>query len=109
FYLTAVALAVDEGMSTAPNLWWSTIKTLAVLLFVLALVFLAAWAVKRFSPLVPGAYRGTERIQILSSKSLGTRRAVHLLEVEGKRILIGSSEAGITLIENLGDAEKVND
>ena len=42
-------------------------------------------------------------IEVLHTKALGPGRALHLVEVEGRRLLVGSSQNGVWLIRELDE------
>ena len=88
-----------EGDST-PNLFASSLKTLGALVLVLALVLFAAWVARRYLHFLPQGASKNDNIRVISTKALGPKRSIHLLEVEGDKILIGSSENGVTLLKD---------
>lgn len=44
------------------------------------------------------------RIRVLESKLIATRSRIHLVEVEGERLLLGSGDQGVTLLRACGPA-----
>jgi flagellar biosynthetic protein FliO len=74
------------------------LETLAAL----AIIALAAWAVVRFGRgwLARGGRQG--RMRIVERLVLEPRRSIYLIEVDGKTMLIGSSDGSVRLLENLG-------
>ncbi len=98
-----LAISGDEG--EAPNLFMTSLKSLSALLIVLALIILAAWAVKRYFPYLQQNIGKGDDIKILAVKALGPKRSIHLIEVEGKKVLVGSSETGVTLLKEFSDLE----
>jgi len=44
-------------------------------------------------------------LRVVESCALGTRQRIHVVEVAGERLLVGSSEAGLTLLRQLPAAE----
>jgi flagellar biosynthetic protein FliO len=83
-----------------PDLGASSLKALGALLLVLTLIFLAAWLAKKYLRFLPQNTAKGEGIQVLSARSLGPKRSVHLIEVQGRRLLVGSSEAGVILLKD---------
>ncbi len=45
-------------------------------------------------------------LRVTESVSLGDKRSVHLIEVDGQRILLGASAAGVTLLSQLPSAKE---
>jgi len=91
--------ALDEGGS-APDMVISSFKALGALLLVLAVILIAAWAARRYLRFLPHSSGKNESIQILSARTLAPKSSVHLLEVEGRKMLVGSSEKGVTLLKD---------
>lgn len=103
---SATAAMAETGSNAPPDFLSSSLKALGALLIVLLLIILVAWAARRYLPfLSQTAVRG-EGIRIVSFRMLGPKRSVHLLEVEGSKILVGSSENGITLLKEFGSGGK---
>lgn len=76
------AVRIAESPLSAGNL----LETALGLAFVLAVMLVLAWVVKRYVQ-VPGIGRG--QVQILGGVSLGAREKAVLLTVEGRRLLVG--------------------
>ena len=78
-------------------------------LVALAVIALAAWGAVRIARARMGARGGEKgRLKIIERLPLEPRRAVYLIEADGRTMLIGSSEGSLRLIEDLGPA-KTND
>jgi flagellar biogenesis protein FliO len=43
-----------------------------------------------------------DQIQVLAMRALGPRRSIHLLQVDGHRLLVGSTDTKISLLRDLG-------
>ena len=74
-------------------------KMMVSVLFLIALGAAAIYVSKRFLPKItnlPG-----KEIRITETVHLGPRKAVHLLEVGGRRFLIGSTNENITRLADL--------
>lgn len=74
-------------------------KMMLSVLFVVALGAAAIYISKRFLPKItnlPG-----KKIRIAETVHLGPRRAVHLLEIGDRRLLIGSTNENITSLADL--------
>ncbi|MCP4673946.1 MAG: flagellar biosynthetic protein FliO [Deltaproteobacteria bacterium] len=77
-------------------------------LVALAAIALAAWGAVRIARARMGSRGETGRLRIIERLPLEPRRAVYLIEADGRTMLIGSSEGSLRLIEDLGPA-KTND
>jgi flagellar biosynthetic protein FliO len=74
-------------------------RAIIAILFVLALFIAAIYVSKKFLPKItnlPG-----KEIRIIETIHLGPRKAVHLLEIENRRFLIGSTNESITKLADL--------
>lgn len=97
---TAPAWAADSpGVS---DMFSTSLKTLGALMLVLALILIIAWLARRYLHFLPQGSEKGEDIRILSVKALGPKRYVHLLEVDDQKLLVGSSEGGMTLLKEFG-------
>lgn len=66
------------------------------LAIVLALIFLLAWLLKRFTP---GAVRvGNKHMQVLSTLSLGGKERLMLVDVAGTQMVLGVSSDGVSCL-----------
>ena len=104
---TAVSAPSDTlfGKQPAPieladdNLGGSLYRMLLSLVLVIALAVGVMYASKKILPKVSGV--SGKRVRVIETVSLGSRRAVHLLEVGGQHILIGSTQNTITQLAQL--------
>jgi flagellar biosynthetic protein FliO len=76
-----------------------SIRAIIAILFVLALFIVTIYVSKKLLPKISNL-QGKE-IRIVETIHLGPRRAVHLLEVENRRFLIGSTNENITRLADL--------
>jgi len=77
-----------------------SIRAVLALLFVLALLIAAIYVSKKLLPKItnlPG-----KEIRIVETVHLGPRKAVHLLEIDNRRFLIGSTNENVTKLADLG-------
>jgi flagellar protein FliO/FliZ len=75
------------------------VRSFASLVFVIGLLLFFVWALRR------GAFRtsGKSRASIVveTAVSLGERRSVVIVEVEGRRLLLGLATGGVSLLADL--------
>lgn len=96
--IAAPALAAEGD---PPSLGHAAIRSVASLAVVVALILAASVAARRWLGRIPaGGHRNP--IQIVASRALGSRATITMLEVEGERLLVGSSPHGLGLICKLG-------
>jgi len=96
--LAAPALAATGD---SISLGHAAIRSIASLALVVALILVVSVAARRWLGRIPaGGHRNP--IQIVASRALGSRATITMLEVEGERLLVGSSPHGLGLICKLG-------
>ncbi len=78
------------------------IETVAALCVVLGAIVLLRGALVRFGLASEGG-GPTRRIRVLESTPLGPKQRLHLVEVDGRRLLLGASEQGIARLARLPD------
>lgn len=79
--------------------WELFVKAILASLFVIALFIIMIYVSKKLLPKItnlPG-----KEIRIIETIHLGPRKAVHLLEIENRRFLIGSTNENITKLADL--------
>ncbi len=76
-----------------------SVRAILAVLFVLALFITAIYVSKKLLPKIanlPG-----KEIRIIETVHLGPRKAVHLLEIDNRRFLIGSTNENITKLADI--------
>ena len=86
-----------------PNPIGGSIRGLVAVLLVMAVMAAAVWVLRRGMPRWTGA-RQTSPVQIETAVSLGDRRSLVLVSVEGRRLLLGVTPSQVTLVTSLQDA-----
>jgi flagellar biosynthetic protein FliO len=76
-----------------------SIKAVLAVLFVLALFIAAIYVSKKLLPKITNL--AGKEIRIIETVHLGPRKAVHLLEIENRRFLIGSTNENVTKLADL--------
>ena len=77
------------------------VRAILGMLFVLALVGTLAWYVRTGAIRLPGS-RNRSPIAIEAALSLGERRSLVVVTVEGRRLLVGLTPAQVSLVTELG-------
>jgi flagellar protein FliO/FliZ len=96
--ISATAFAQEDRVEAAQSLTRLAFGMLAVVV----LIFGLAWAVRRFS-LFQGFQRdGNDAIAVRAQLSVGPKERVVLIEVEGRKMLIGVAPGYITRLDGSG-------
>ena len=82
-------------------------RTVLSLLLVVGVVYAGAWFLKRFVRQRGGG--AGFPVRVLGSTLLGPKRSLYLVEVEGRRLVLGVTDASINLITELekGDESEI--
>jgi flagellar protein FliO/FliZ len=93
FLLAQTDAAGAVGPALVPSLW----RTLGALVVVLALILAAAWLLRR-GVLMRRSGKG---LAVESALSLGERRSLVVVTVEGRRLLLGLAPNSVALVTEL--------
>jgi flagellar protein FliO/FliZ len=95
------AQVVEPGLGLGSDVALLTPRALVTTLVVVGVLAVAAWALRQRV----GAGRGRhQRVAIETAVSLGERRSLVIVSVEGRRLLIGVAPGHIGLVTELGTA-----
>jgi flagellar biogenesis protein FliO len=83
--------------------WMPMIRMFASLLFVLGLLLFLSWGLRRGKFKTGGGSRAT--IVVETAISLGDRRSLVIVAVEGRRLLLGLAASGVSLVADLAPAK----
>ena len=90
-------------------------RALSGLSIVLILIFAFAWIYAKFKGINPNAIltgkfseKDLNRFNILSSSTLGQGKDIHLVEINGKQLVIGSTPNNISLLTEISPEEVEN-
>ena len=89
-------------MTTGPDLTMAGIKMVLVLLILLGALVGALYAVRRVSG---GRHFGGRPIQVLATTYLGPGRAVSLVEIPGKVLVLGVTKNDIRVLDRIEDPD----
>ena len=92
-------MGADPG--SLPGIGHYLLTTAISLALVLALAVGFLWLMRRLMP----KPRGTRTVQILESVVLEQRRALHLIKVGNRTMLLGSTDGGISLLKQFDEGE----
>jgi flagellar biogenesis protein FliO len=105
----------DSPLPAAPETLGAGIlwQMLASVVVVLALGVIALWMVRKVLPRMGRPVGKAKTVRVLETTAVGPRRSVHLLQVGGKKILIGDSPSGVVMLAEVtgayGDDDQAED
>jgi len=98
---------VKAGSKAAgPNTFLYFIRMVVVLALVLGAIYLVFRLMKRLGKPKIGS---DSAIKVLATTSLGTGRAVHVINIGSKAYLVGSTDSSVSLIAEITEKELVDD
>ena len=95
----ALVPALCAAASSAPVGFGQALQVVLGLLVVLGMIVAAAWAARRLQAIRP---QGRGHIRVIEGLAVGTRDKLLLVEVDGRRVLLGMSPGRITSLHALG-------
>lgn len=102
---TIVALALLPSLGaaagTAPVAAGQALQVVLGLCVVLGMIVAAAWAARRLQAIRP---QGSGHIRVIEGMALGTRDKLLLVEVDGRRVLLGLSPGRIATLHSFNGA-----
>ena len=98
--MTPAAQAVAESPQAFETMT-NALRVFGALGLVLALVLGLAWLVRRGTLKFPGG-KSPVQIRVESAASLGERRSVVIVAVEGRRLLLGLTPVQVSCLAELG-------
>lgn len=101
-----VDVTAGQSLAASPVASTALFETALGLIFILALIFVLAWLIKR-----TGKFQSTVNgeIKMIAGLSLGTRERVVLLEVGNERILVGVTPQQIQTLHILNQQGAAKD
>ena len=106
FLNSARAFGADSAVAAVPGeSVASSVTRLTGALFLVIAIFLAGvWIFKNWQRFALRKSGGA-RLNVLETRSLGHRHAIHIVGYDQQRLLIASSPAGITMLTHLPEAD----
>jgi flagellar biosynthetic protein FliO len=87
-------------------IWLSLLKTIAVLLGVIGLIFLLAYLARRLGLSRYNRGHGGAGLEVIGTRTLGPRRQVVVLKVGQAILLIGATDRSLTPLMEIRDADE---
>lgn len=96
-------LATDFSEGKSYNYWGDFVNMIVTLMIIVGLIFISIIVLKKImrSRLLQ-VNRGA-KIKILERRPLNQKASLYLVDIMGKSIVVGESQAGIHLISELGE------
>ena len=99
--MTTYLLAQAQAVPAAPG--WSdgpgVVRTLLSLMVVIGLMAGCLWLIRRGG--WQGGRKGTRAVQVETAVALGDRRQLVIVQVEGRRLLLGVTPMQVSLVTEL--------
>lgn len=95
-----LALAVDQAVTFGADPVMPGGRALLSVVIVIGLLGAAAWLLRRNAP----ARRTRQSVTVETAVSLGDRRSLVIVGVEGRRLLLGLTPGSVSLVTELGDS-----
>ena len=93
----------DSGQrnNSEPSVAGSLIRIVLALVFVAGLAYVSLVVLKGFMTKRVPSKSSRQKLHVLETTGLGTNRALHIVQIDGKRLLVGSTADQISLISEL--------
>ena len=82
------------------NQWWVFARTLGALALILCLIFSLSWLAKKYFHPQKWGQGSQVGIRVLQSLPLANRSKLLLVEVDGRRLLVGMTNGHITTLKD---------
>lgn len=103
------SLKENLPIKSSESLFLKTFSSLAIVLF---LIFIFAWVYARLKGINPAAVltgrfneKDLNNFNVLTSSTLGQGKDIHLVEINGKQLVIGSTSSNINLLTEITPEE----
>jgi flagellar biosynthetic protein FliO len=96
--MSVVALLVEPAITFGADPVMPGGRALLVVSLVIGLLALAAWVLRRNT----SARRAGQAVTVETAVSLGDRRSLVIVGVEGRRLLLGLTPGSVSLVTELG-------
>ena len=100
-----LALALGQAVEAPYGLDGGLLRAFFGLVFVLGLIGLLAYLLRRGVISLPGQ-RAARSLSVETALSLGDRRSLVIVHVDGRRLLVGVAASQISLVAELGEAPR---
>ncbi|MCH9610560.1 MAG: hypothetical protein S4CHLAM81_04020 [Chlamydiales bacterium] len=98
-------LATDFSEQKSYNYWGEFVNMIITLMIIVALIFISVIVLKKVMQNRMHQVNRGAHIKILERRSINQKSSLYLVDIAGKRVMIGESPAGLNLITELPDLE----
>jgi flagellar biosynthetic protein FliO len=102
----SLAMSTDTRVSEAASGYTDTLKLIASLGAVIALIAFAVWGFRRFAPRTASMF-ASENLRVVSRTYLGPKQAVYLVKAPGRLLVVASAQDSITLLSEITDPDEI--
>lgn len=102
------AIGAESASAIPPDLWGALLKSAAVLCLVLGLIIVVLYLLRRFI-LNSGHLSQRGKIQLMASYPVGPKERIALVDVMGRKILIGITSQQISRLAHIDCEEELED
>ncbi len=96
----------DDTEEVSPGGGSDMLSKMTVSIVVVGVLGVAAWiAIKKLGPRV-GLQSG-RKINVVETVYLGPKKCLHLVEIDGQRLLLGSTAEGVSMLSHLQGADAI--
>lgn len=88
-----------------PQLGEMLVRTVVALIALLALLYLGVFALKRYVLQKNGAGRAFPSLSVIGSTFLGAKKAIYLVQVLDRILILGVTDAQVSLLSEITDQE----
>lgn len=104
---TVNEIVAKEGQSY--NYWSEFVNMLVTLAFVLILIFVTVWLLKKIMRSRVQTMNRSNGIKILERRPLNPKASLYLIDILGKGVVISESQAGIHVVTEFPDDVKIEE
>ena len=111
---TCFGYSVDDLLNPQATHETSFFTVIGALAFVIALIFLTGFIYTKLNVVGSSLAKKSrqndleDKVLVLSSTHLNNNQTLHVVEVNGKKMLLGATQSSVTVLKDLGDAKENN-
>ena len=111
---TCFGYSVDDLLNPQSTHETSFFTVIGALAFVIALIFLTGFIYTKLNVVGSSLAKKTrqndieDKVLVLSSTHLNNNQSLHVVEVNGKKMLLGATQSSVTVLKDLGEVKNSN-
>ncbi len=109
---TCFGYSVDDLLNPQATHETSFFTVIGALAFVIALIFLTGFIYTKLNVVGSNLAKKSrqndleDKVLVLSSTHLNNNQTLHVVEVNGKKMLLGATQSSVTVLKDLGEAKE---